>query len=87
MRTEGELKLESQVFNENTGKLIEPIEIKNSYYNFNRIYSEIAGGFAQDTPRGENKGPILNFGSGPSMEDFMPYIKDWKGPIMCGTYK
>ena len=35
MRSEGELKLESAVFNENTSKLIEPIEIKNSYYNFN----------------------------------------------------
>jgi len=32
-----------------------------------------------------NGGPCLILGSGPSLEDIKPYLKDWKGNIFCST--
>lgn len=29
--------------------------------------------------------PVLLLGSGPSLDDWRPYIKDWKGDIFCST--
>ena len=31
------------------------------------------------------KGPAIILGSGPSLDDTVPYLKDWKGAILCST--
>tara|TARA_R100001594_G_scaffold12440_2_gene27615 strand:- start:174 stop:1442 length:1269 start_codon:yes stop_codon:yes gene_type:complete len=57
--------------------------------NSARSYAEIEKRFSvkncdyNQLPHG--KGPAIILGSGPSLDDTVPYLKDWKGAILCST--
>lgn len=58
--------------------------------NAARTYKEVERRFARGNfdlrfaPRLEGA-PVLILGSGPSLDDMLPYLKDWKGKIACST--
>lgn len=60
-------------------------EVRNSFENWAWIREQYRTGRAKDVPEGGSKGPALILGSGPSLDDVMPYIKDFPGAVFCGT--
>jgi hypothetical protein len=77
-----------------------PIETQNAFANWYLAYAsehpEAIGGMVEvmnKTPgrircmskMAKGKGPILVCGSGSSIDDIMPTVKDWQPPIMCST--
>jgi hypothetical protein len=60
-------------------------EVQNSFANWSLIRKEYDEGKAFDADHDQGKGPALIFGSGPSFDDYMPRIKEWKGAVFCGT--
>lgn len=58
--------------------------------NAARTYQEVERRFKtkdcdmRNVPR-LNGDPVLVLGSGPSLDDMLPYLKDWKGKISCST--
>jgi len=87
MKTETELRTNSNAYNRRTkeGHLIH--EIHNSSYNHRYIIDAIKEGRARDLgdePK-MNKEQCIIIGSGPSLDDTMPYLKDWKGGVICTT--
>lgn len=58
--------------------------------NLARTYVEVEKRFKDEDadiksiPRVQNE-PVLVLGSGPSLDDIIPYLKDWKGAIACST--
>jgi hypothetical protein len=73
-------------YNEDVRKAWTPIWSRNAA----RTYSEVERRFKnkdcdlRNLPR-INGEPVLVLGSGPSLDDVLPYLKDWKGKIACST--
>lgn len=62
-------------------------EILNSAMNWTTLTNKIKSGQAKDIsdePKVENKTCFI-IGSGPSLDDSIEYLKDWKGGIICST--
>lgn len=66
-------------------------EIVHSTYNHRYIIDAIRSGRAMDVsqvpkaPKDPEPMPFINIGSGPSLDESIPYLKDWKGGIFCST--
>lgn len=54
-----------------------------TYHTIERIFQSRNADISQ-LPRKDGE-PVLILGSGPSLDDMRPYIKDWKGDIICST--
>jgi hypothetical protein len=73
-------------YNENVRKSWIPIWSRNAA----RSYEEVERRFARqdcdmrNIPRLDGS-PVLVLGSGPSLDDILPYLKGWKGKITCST--
>jgi hypothetical protein len=73
-------------YNEEVRKAWTPIWCRNAA----RSYQEVERRFVskdcdmRNLPR-LNGDPVLVLGSGPSLDDMLPYLKDWKGKIACST--
>jgi hypothetical protein len=63
-------------------------EIRNSFFNHKKIMDNLVAGNWNDLLQYKNKHkgePAICIGSGPSLEDGLPFLKDWKHPIICST--
>ena len=62
-----------------------PQWIHNGYRNFPIIRGDFKKGNASVSRMPDGKGkPAIIVGSGPSLDDAIPYLKDWEHPIFCG---
>lgn len=59
------------------------LEIKNSYENYTRIKLELSTGKSSAFRQNVSSGPAMVCASGSSLDDFLPLVKDWHGPIFC----
>lgn len=87
METEKTIKTESREYNEATNKLQLFHEEVNSAYNHSVIIEKIKNKKARDISdevKVDNL-PCIIVGSGPSFDDAAPYLKDWKGGLICST--
>ena len=87
MIKENELQLSNEAYNGETRKKHLVNEINRSFWNHDRMVENLKSGMAMDltdAPKAEDA-PILIIGSGPSFDRVAPYLKDWKGDIMCST--
>jgi len=77
----------AQDFNPNTKDVKLPVEIKHAYFNHHFIYHDIRDGDGADlsTVNVEGKIPAIVLGSGPSLDEIMPRLKEWKGAIFAST--
>lgn len=77
----------SYEYNEGVRGAWTPIWVRNSHENYTEVKRRFQlGNFDLASLRGTMKpGPCLILGSGPSLEDAKPYLKDWKGTIFCST--
>jgi DNA-directed RNA polymerase subunit RPC12/RpoP len=85
--TEADLRTDSSQYNSRTkaSQLIH--EIKNATENYDTLYRGYMGGRVRDIsaePKADGK-PCLIIGSGGSLDLALPYLKDWKGGIICTT--
>jgi hypothetical protein len=85
--TEAELKTRSNVYNKVTKEKQFIHELVNSVRNNHIIMKAFEDGRAVDLSAAPKHtgGKCLILGSGPSLDDAMPYLKDWKGGIICTT--
>jgi len=61
-------------------------EEHNSAYNHHAIVSRINTGMAYDLVHSQKEsGACFVIGSGPSLDDAIPYLKNWHGGIICTT--
>jgi len=81
-----ETMLNTYKYNEGVRKAWTPMWVRN----LARTYQEVERRFAGEDvdiktlPRVQNE-PILMLGSGPSLDDWIPRLKSWKGAIACST--
>lgn len=74
-------------YNEGVRAAWTPIWVRNSHRSYQEIERRFQLGnydLASLKPRMKG-GPCLILGSGPSLEDVKPYLKDWQGDIFCST--
>ena len=74
-----------QTYNANTQAEILNTEILHSYFNHAQIWSDIKSGRAKIATDEKCSGPAMIIGSGPSLEDALPIISEWKGAIFCSS--
>jgi hypothetical protein len=73
-------------YNEGVRQAWTPIWTRNAA----RTYKEVERRFQiqdcdlRQLPRIDGQ-PVLALGSGPSLDDVLPYLKDWKGKLACST--
>jgi hypothetical protein len=83
---ESTIRTESNMYNQGTKSAQLIHEILNSGENWTPIVNKIKAGIARDIndePKiTENKGCFI-LGSGPSLDDSIKYLKEWKGGIFC----
>lgn len=87
-RTESDLQQSVKDYNESTRAVIEPIEIKHAVFNHKRIWDdmfETHKGFNLGSIDFGKPGPALIIGSGQSLDQAMPLLKDWKGAIFTSS--
>jgi len=85
--TESELRTESKYYNQATKLKLLIHEEHNSAYNHHTIVEALKSGRARDIgdePKADGM-PMLVIGSGPSLNDILPRIHEWKGGIICTT--
>lgn len=86
-KTEAELRTNSNVYNQGTKDAQLIHEIHNSAYNHRHILDAYKQGRAydmSDEPKA-NKEPCIIIGSGPSLDDAIQYLKNWKYGIFCSS--
>jgi hypothetical protein len=81
------LRTDSSVYNQGTMMKQQIHEEINSAVNYRLITERIAAGTARDVSQELKKAkePALIIGSGPSLDNALPLLKDWKGGIFCST--
>ena len=74
-------------YNAGTAGIVMPLDIRHSYANWEWIAQEVKNGKAADLAAlaGKCKGPAMLLASGPSLDDVMPHLKNWKGAICCSS--
>lgn len=83
--TERELRTKSNEYNAATAVTMGYQEIRNSGENWDTIQRLFAEGRAKDLNDEPKKllQPVILTGSGPSLDDSIAKLKDWKGGIIC----
>ena len=83
--TERDLRTQSNLYNAATSQTMGYHEIKNTAENYQTIMRLFAEGRAKDLsdePK-KNLEPCFITGSGPSLDDNIEKLKDWRGGIIC----
>jgi hypothetical protein len=92
--TESTIKTDSSKYNASTRIAQQYHEERNTVENWHTIISAIKSGRARDIsdePKApihsdnHEKMPCIIIGSGPSLDDSIDYLKQWKGGIICTT--
>lgn len=83
--TEAELRTKSNEYNAATAVTMGYQEIRNSAENWHDIMKAFAEGRAKDLSSEPKKllKPVILTGSGPSLDDSIEKLRDWKGDIIC----
>ena len=83
--TEKELRTMSNEYNAATALTMGYQEIRNSAENWRTLMGRIASGQAKDLSDEPKKGlqPCIVTGSGPSLDEAIPKLKDWKGGVVA----
>jgi DNA-directed RNA polymerase subunit RPC12/RpoP len=83
--TEKELRTKSDEYNAATAVTMGYQEIRNSAENWHAIMRAFAEGRAKDLNDEPKKllAPVILTGSGPSFDDSVEKLKEWKGAIIC----
>ena len=77
----------SEVFNEKTGERHYTNEVRFSFANYGVLSEAFASGRAMDLaalPKRPRTSAII-VGSGPTLDEALPFLKDWPGEILCST--
>jgi len=80
-------RLKATSFNQLTERRHMINDIRFSFYNHAAIIRAIKSGQAVDLskiPKRKDK-PVLIVGSGPTLNEALPLVKDWQGDIICST--
>lgn len=83
---ESKIRLESNLYNQGTQSAQLIHEILNSAINWKPIIDKINAGKARDIndePKVIDNKNCFILGSGPSLDDSIQYLKEWKGGIIC----
>lgn len=86
--TESGAQVSSALMNQGTAQKQLVHEEYNSAENRAVIYARIAGGRARDISDERKVDPgtaVIIIGSGPSLDDAIPLLGDWKGGVICTT--
>ena len=87
VRTDEVVRTISGQFNEKTGERHYVNEVRFSFYNHREITDALETGRAIDlanVPKRKDRSALI-IGSGPTLDDAMPYLHDWEGDIICST--
>jgi len=87
MRRESDVRSNSSLYNQGTKEKQLIFEERATVVNFHTLWNAYHEGRARDIsdePKEKNT-PCIIVGSGPSLDDEIPYLKDWTGGIMCTT--
>jgi len=77
----------SGMFNENTAGRHYANEVQFSFHNHREIVNAFEEGRAvdlADLPKQKEKS-VMIIGSGPTLDKALPFLKDWKGEIICSA--
>jgi hypothetical protein len=88
LNTESSIDCNSAKYNAGTKQMQLIHEILNSAENWKPIVDRIKSGQARDIseePKVTENKTCFIIGSGPSLDDAIEYLKDWKGGIICST--
>ena len=87
MQTEQTLRTDSNAYNQGTKQMQLLHEELNATLNFHKLNTLLNNGKARDIADEpcHNDEACLVIGSGASLEDALPLLKDWKGGIICTT--
>ena len=86
-RTDEVVRTIAGQFNEKTGERHYKNEVQFSFYNHGEIMEAFASGRAMDlvnVPKRKDRS-VLIIGSGPTLDDALPLLKDWRGDVICST--
>lgn len=73
-------------YNEDVRKAWTPIWVRNSHRSYEQVEKRFTVKDCDIHVLPKKPGtPVLILGSGPSLDDIVPHLKDWKGDIMCST--
>lgn len=85
--TENELRTKSDQYNQITHNMQFLHELYNATFNHRIIMDGMKDGRVKDLseePKREGEKCII-VGSGPSLDETLPYLKEWKGSVICTT--
>ena len=87
MKSEYEIRVQSSGCNAQTRATQEIHEINSSARNFHAIAKAMEEGRARDLSAEPkvDRIPAFVIGSGPSLDEVLPLLKDWEGGIFCST--
>ena len=87
IRTDEAVRAVSGNFNTKTGERHYVNEVHFSFYNHREITDAMREGRAIDLARvpKQPKKSVLITGSGPTLDEALPLLKDWEGDIICST--
>ncbi len=87
MKTEKETRTDSAPYNAHTRANQQIHEEYNSGRNVHNIVAAIDAGRARDISQETKKPgtPAFVIGSGPSLDEVVPLLKDWEGGIVCSS--
>jgi len=83
---EGQVRVESNMYNQGTANAQLIHEILNSATNWAPLVNKLKSGIAKDIsdePKVKNNKNCFILGSGPSLDKSIQYLKDWEGGIIC----
>lgn len=77
----------SGLFNESTDKRHYVNEVHFSFHNHRELMNALESGRAIDLAKmpKHKRTSVLIIGSGPTLDEALPLLKDWKGHIICST--
>ena len=87
VRTDEVVRTISSEFNAKTGERHYANEVHFSFANHKDIMAAVAAGRAVDLanlPK-QKKKSVLIIGSGPTLDEAMPLMKNWEGDVICST--
>ena len=85
---ESELRTESHLYNQGTKEKQQIHEERNTAENWKPIMDALKAGRARDIhdePKRTDGMPFIAVSSGPSLDEHIAQLKDWKGGIFCST--
>ncbi len=87
VRTDEVARGASGLYNQNTDKHHYPNEVRFCFYNHTPIMDALETGRAVDLAKlpKHPRTSVLIIGSGPTLDEALPLVKDWKGHIICST--